>query len=217
MSNMQMYLLSLFHTVSCLFERFYYFTQKTVQAMIDAHSSCTWVFSERNTVPWCLKDSVGMKNYVYPIMYNPLTQLFVLPSRVLEECSKFDDVVVASLVNSDKILNYDMSSFFHSVSWEAGKGRGPSLYEVVLVFCLSKDLVFTRESMQIFYLDVYTIEGKNYHIKLSEVEALNDFISWNAFNKYVVEDDVPSVSPSVAPSTTEVAVLTSVETPAPVA
>jgi hypothetical protein len=103
--------------------------------------------------------------------------------------------VVASLVNSDKILNYDMSSFFHKISWEAGKWKGPSLYEVVLVFCLKKNLVFTRESMLIFYLDVYTIEGKNYHIKLSDAAAMGDFVSWDAFDKYVVETKSESATP----------------------
>jgi len=211
MSSIQIYLLSLFQTVSSVFERVFGIVKQGIHSVIDANSPRTWLFSQRNTLPWALRDDLRISNYyMYPMTYNPSSKTFSLYSRNREVSYKFGDVVIASLTNSDGILWYDMSSFFHTLSWEAGPDCGPSLYEVVIVFCLAKNLVFTAESMKTFYLDVYTIEGKNYRIKISDLDAMRDFTSWNVFEKYVV--------PEVAVSTSTTAVSqVSIETPAPVA
>ena len=173
------------HWITLYIEILLNITKKTVYGIVDAHKPSMWVFPERNSVPWTKKTSGEVKNYSYPMTYNPETNTFIMNSRGGDGVKGgFGDVVMAELVNSDRILSFDMSSFFHELSWESvSKTSAPSLYEVVLVYCLTRDLVFTKESMKGFWLEVLTAEGKEIRVSISSEAGMANFSSWDAFGQ----------------------------------
>jgi len=181
-----------FHWVTLYIEILLDLTKKTAYGILDAHRPSTWLFAERNTVPWTKKMSGEVKNYSYPMVYYPETNSFILNAKGANGVKGgFGDVVTVELVNSDRILSFDMSSFFHEVSWTGGADLAPSLYELVLVFFLTKDMVFTAESMKGFSLEVLTADAKEYKVLLSSTAALENFKSWEIFGEVPLEQTVP--------------------------
>jgi hypothetical protein len=154
--------------------------KKTGKAVIEAHKPSRWLFSERNAVPWS-KKTANTNQYSYPIVYYPEETKFSVSVRNGDGVKgSFSDVVTAQLVNSDRILSFDMTSFFHEASWEGG---APSLYEVVLVYFLSNDTLFVKDSMKGFCLEVFTAEGKEYSINISCNAAVAPFAGWELFDE----------------------------------
>ena len=174
---------------------------KSVTAVKDAHKAPIWIFAERNTIPWikgnqCNQDNISMNNS-YPMTYYPETNKLILNSRTNEsDKGTFGDVVTAELVNSDRILCFDMSSFFHEITWNGAKNMAPSLYEVVLLYCLNRNMVFTKDSMKGLVLEVLTAEGKELQINICN--SKDNFAGWEKYEKAVntvntVEDDEASI------------------------
>ena len=178
------------HWITMYFEIILNLIQKSLIGLLDAHRPSTWLFAQRNTVPWSKKMSAEVKNYSYPIVYYPETNSFTLNGRGADGVKgKFGDVVTVELVNSDRILSFDMSSFFHEVSWVGGRNLAPSLYEITLVYFLNKNMVFTTESMKGFSLEVLTADGMEYKVALSSNASLENFKGWEIFGSIPEEED----------------------------
>ena len=165
------------HWVTMYVEIILQFMRKSVKALSDAHIPSKWLFTERNSIPWSKKNTSETNLSSYPSVYYPDLKKFYIHSRGGVK-GGFNDVVTAELVNSDRTISYDMSSFFHEISWE---GDAPSLYEVVLVYFLSKDTVFPKDSMKGFKLEILTAEAKEVTIKISSVEGMTPFTNWDKF------------------------------------
>jgi len=154
-----------FQWVSAKLEDASVFAVKTVHGALDAHKTTSWVFADRNSIPWSVKD--GHLNY--PLVYFPAEMLF---SGGGTQRGKFDNVVMAELRNSDKTLIFDMSAFFHQLSWF---GSAPSLYEVALTFCLTENLVYSKEALGAFTLEATTTDGVK---TISLASAKEPFSGW---------------------------------------
>uniref|UniRef100_A0A6C0KPN9 Uncharacterized protein n=1 Tax=viral metagenome TaxID=1070528 RepID=A0A6C0KPN9_9ZZZZ len=196
-----------FHWVSLYIEILMDLTKKTAYGILDAHRPSTWLFAERNTVPWIKKMSGEVKNSSYPMVYSPETNSFILNARGAKGTKGtkgangangvkgvFGDVVTVELVNSDRIISFDMSSFFHEVSWSGDADLAPSLYEIVLLFLLTNDILFTVESMKGFSLEVLTADSKEYTVLLNSPAALENFKSWTIFGEVPSEEDETPVA-----------------------
>ena len=182
-----------YHWITLYIEIVLKWVKKSVRGIMNAHVEKTWIFSERNSVPWVGSDSTVLHSC--PMKYLPSTKKFVLSTKVGEIVKhKFDDVVTGELLTSDGILWFDMSSFFHELSWESVKNQSPSLYEIVLVYFLSKDMVFAKDAMKGFNLQVLTAEGKEISVSVSSNDGMANFSGWDKFEQVteVVNDEVES-------------------------
>ena len=163
--------LVLYNWVSVKLENGMDWTAKSVKGIMDAHTPSTWVFTQRNTIPWIVKEYA----LEYPLTYDPSLMVFtsIGPTTV---SNKFTDVVTAELCNSDGSLKFDMSSFFHNVSWTGS--QAPTLYEVVLVYCLSNKLVYSADTLKAFSLNIFKADSNTVRILLSSPLMKCSFSGW---------------------------------------
>ena len=163
----------------------YEFTRKSVKGILDAHTSKEWVFLSRNTAPW----STTTLSDNYPMIYNPSENLFSFNTcDIVASKGSFGDVVTAELKQDDII--YDLSSFFHKVKWYTSSNAAPSLYEMSLVYCLSNNLIYTKEKLEKFSLNVLTADGKN--IKQPLTKCYDEFNGWNLYEETLSEPIEPA-------------------------
>ena len=161
-----------YHWVSLSFEKMSIYAVKTIHGVIDAHKSSSWVFTERNGMPWVVKG----EHLNHMLIYFPEEMLFSGPGS---EKGKFNDVVTAELHNADGTLTHDMSSFFHNISWF---GTAPSLYEVALVYCLINKNVYPKSVLSLFVLNVTTPDS-TIIINLSSEDSKVCFTKWKVDDK----------------------------------
>lgn len=192
-----------YHWITWAWETGYAFTHKTVRGAVNAHRGQEFVFLARNSCPWqrhVQEEELGVLRIQYPLVYNVNDCHFEFPLGEEELCS-FASVVTAELVNSDETITFDLSSFFHNVSWDSGNSA-PSLFEVVLTYCLENDLLFTLDKLRAFRLKVFTSDGEHHVVGLDSDVAQNDFLQWRE----------EAVDASPAPSATSAAVDSSSDT-----
>jgi len=156
-----------YHWASLAFETSVVFLGKTYKGVMDAHTPSHWIFMERNTVPWSVKEGP----FHYPLTFTPSEMCF--KSNKGSEKGSFSDVVTVELRNSDKTLVFDLTSFFHQITWY---GDSPSLYEVVLVYCLANNHFYNCESFKAFTLEVMTADSAVVSFHLSE--CMENFKGW---------------------------------------
>lgn len=193
--NGLIYSLIAYNWLTWAWETGYGLTHKTVRAAINAHRGQEFVFLARNSCPWqrhTQEDELGVLRIQYPLVYNVNDCHFEFPVGQ-EGTESFSTVVTAELVNSDETIQFDMSGFFHAVTWDSV--GAPSLFEVVLTYCLENDLLFTLDKLRGFRLKVFTSDGEDVVVPLDSDLAQNDFAGWTA-----VEADA-----SPAPSATSAA------------
>ena len=146
------------------------FINTSIKGALSAHYPDIWVFLDRNTIPWVVKNEVEAS-----MKYYPSNNCFIFTGNDVD--GKMDDVVIAEL-KKDDILILDMTSFFHSVKWMYGS---PSLYEVVLTGCLSSGILKARDNIQSYTLEVMTAEADTLQINLSDNKTKVAFTGWNLF------------------------------------
>lgn len=189
------YSLVFVNLATSLWEAGYTFTHKSIVAAINAHKRREFVFLERNACPWQRyreEEELGVMRIQYPLIYDVDTNHFTTSLVTSQEKVRlFSDVVTVELVNSDETVCFDLSSFFHSLT--SCDSAAPSVFEVVLTYCLEDGLVFTTEKLRGFRVKVFTVEGEEISILLKD--ATTPFTSWADYNT-----DEQAVSP--APSAT---------------
>lgn len=178
--NGLIYSLIAYNWLTWAWETGYALTHKTVRAAINAHRGQEFVFLARNSCPWqrhTQEDELGVLRIQYPLVYNVNDCHFEFPVGQ-EGTNSFSSVVTAELVNSDETIQFDMSGFFHAVTWDSI--GAPSLFEVVLTYCLENDLLFTLDKLRGFRLKVFTSDGEDVVVPLDSNLAQDDFVRWTA-------------------------------------
>lgn len=169
-----------YHWITWAWETGLALTQKTVRGAINAHRNQEFVFLARNSCPWqryTQEEELGVLRIQYPLVYNVNNCHFESPLGNSDDVNSFSSVVTAELVNTDETISFDLSGFFHYVSWDSGDVT-PSLFEVVLTYCLENDLLFTLDKLRAFRLKVFTSDGEDRVIPLDSNLAQEDFYRW---------------------------------------
>lgn len=192
------YSLVSWHWITLLWEAGAHFTWKTVRGIRNAHTPEIWLFRERNECPWRIyrgQDENPSVEFTNVATWIPSHQrlYFRQPGTAQQTNQSFNDVVTAELYNTDKSLQYDLSSFFHTFSWRTS-GAAPSLYEVVLLYSLSHNLFFSKTQLEGFTLEILTAEGDTILAKLSSAHTRIDFESWAEYSE---QEDTGSDASSV--------------------
>lgn len=175
------------------------FTLRTVRGIRDAHTPEHWIFRERNECPWPIKegeDENPVVQFTNVATWVPARNRLYFREGITARQTNhsFNDVVTAELYNSDKSLQYDMSSFFHEFSWKSS-GPAPSLYEVTILFCLSYNLFFSKSQLDGFTLEVLTADGDTIIQRFDSTRSLVNFDSWDSYKEQEGNnDDASSVS-----------------------
>jgi len=146
------------------------FINTSIKGAVGAHYPDIWIFLDRNTIPWVVKNEVESSMKYYPSNHS-----FVFTGNEVD--GKMDDVVIAELKKGGDLI-LDMTSFFHSVRWMHGS---PSLYEVVLTGCLLSGVLKARDNIQSYTLEVMTAEADTLQINLSDNKTKMAFTGWNLF------------------------------------
>ena len=146
------------------------FINTSINGAVSAHYPDIWIFLDRNSIPWVVKNDVDT-----PMKYYPSNNCFVFTGNEVD--GKMDDVVIAELKKDGNII-LDMTPFFHSVKWMYGS---PSLYEVVLTGCLSSGILKARDNIETYTLEVMTAEADTLQINLSDNKTKVAFTGWNLF------------------------------------
>ena len=160
------------------------FVVKAVDGAFDAHRTKKWVFAQRNTVPWVVLEGKyeNLNKPVFPLTYDPSSHTFTLDESDNSLTTRtHDHVVSAELVNDDSSLYIDISYIFHTVSWKGNYSAAPSLYEVVMVECLSSGFAFTEESLSKLTLSVMTADAMIIRVPLSSANSKMPFTEWNNY------------------------------------
>lgn len=179
------------NTVTIFFERVWGFTTKSAQAILDAHKEEIWVFRERNEVPWVTRGEVTFP-HAYASYY-PASNRFTIYWGEGENVEhRFDTVVLARIYNSDRTLDYDMSSFFHSFRWTQPSReytQGPSLHEMALLFFCAIQHLYNDEQMDGFTLDIMLSSGDTIRQRFNSTRALRGFTSWEDYKEREIEQE----------------------------
>ena len=181
------YSLVSWHWITLLWATGADFTWKTVRGIRDAHTPETWYFPARNECPWPMKENQIPNTFSPEAMWTPRLQrmYFNEHNRANDELTvhSFNDVVTAELYNADKILHYDVSSFFHTFSWRSVRAA-PSLYEVVLLYCLSYNIFLSKSQLEGFTLEVMTAEGEIIKQRLDSRRSYSFFDTWESYQEH---------------------------------
>jgi hypothetical protein len=156
--------------------------QTSLRGAMSANVNDIWLFRERNTTPWPMKegwnDTVDT-NFGITMSWYPKAQEFIILSdseRIKRNA--FTNVVMAELVCTDKNLRYDMSSFFHDIRWHSAESDAPSLYEVVTVYCLTNKLPFSPQLLSSFNLEVMTTDADNLIVPVMSMKPFNSWADY---------------------------------------
>ena len=160
--------LALVNFITNLFEKFMKIMSKGWSSVVDSQIPDVWVFTHRNAMPWVQKTGSGLSFY-------PETKKFYKDSATKVS---MDDLVTAEIVDSNGLLVSDATEFFHSIRWGE---MVPSVYEIVLVFFLLRDIILSHDTLSSYVLRVMTIDAETVDVPLKDKMAKQPFTSWNAW------------------------------------
>lgn len=164
---MLLYFLYLLNRVIDLYNSLLKFGNKLTKSILNSQTPDVWIFPQRNAVPWIQKESGKFFCY-YPE---------ILKFGSLDARNAFDDVVTVELLDATGKLLLDCTEFFHNIRW----ADAPSIYEVVLTYLLSKNIIMNEEVFTYNSLRLMTLENPDLLINLNNPKAKVAFSTWSAF------------------------------------
>ena len=182
--------LALVNFITNLFEKFMKIMTKGWASVVDSQTPDVWVFTHRNAMPWVQKTGTGLSFY-------PDTKKFFKESATK---TSMDDLVTAEIVDSNGLLVSDATEFFHTIRWGE---MVPSVYEIVLVFFLLRDIILSQDTLSSYVLRVMTIDAETVDVPLNHKMAKQPFTSWNAWLPSTFSVNLDSLASS-SPVTEEV-------------
>lgn len=163
-------IISLLNIVTDIVYDVYTSVKKAAIAAINSRTPDTWVFLIRNSLPWVVKEPLNTHSY------SPSTGLFHTSDN--NESKKLDDLVIAEVLDASGTLVLDISETLHNISWTST----PSLYEMVLVSFLSKDILINERDMNKYVLSVTTLDYPDLKISLIHPAVKEEFAGWDVYN-----------------------------------
>jgi len=152
------------------FEKIKQIVLKSLSAVTDAHIPDVWVFTHRNATPWTKKEAI-----TNTLSFYPETQKFFKESTTRKS---MDDLVTAEVLDASGILVTDVTEFFHTIRWSS---IAPSVYELVLIFFLLRDIILSQSLLSTYILRVMTIDAETLDIPLNDARAKEEFSSWSVW------------------------------------
>jgi hypothetical protein len=140
--------------------------KRAINSILHSQMPDVWIFPQRNGFPLIRKEA---DDY---FCYYPDNLKFGINAR-----KSFDDLVTAEILDATGKVLLDCTEFFHNIRW----ADAPSIYELVLIFLLSKDIIMKDESFLGNSLHVMTLENPDLSIKLNNPKAKEVFSTWSAF------------------------------------
>jgi hypothetical protein len=154
------------------FEKIKQIVLKSLSAVTDAHIPDVWVFTHRNATPWTKKEAI-----TNTLSFYPETQKFFKESTTRKS---MDDLVTAEVLDASGILVTDVTEFFHTIRWSS---IAPSVYELVLIFFLLRDIILSQSLLSTYILRVMTIDAETLDIPLNDARAKEEFSSWSVWTE----------------------------------
>ena len=160
----------LLNTVTDILSYLYTSITKATLAAINSGKPDTWVFLIRNSIPWVVKEPILNTH-----SYSPSTGLFHISEG--SQGGRLDDLVIAEVLDASGILVLDISETLHKISWNSA----PSLYEMVLVSFLSKNILINEGDMNTYVLNVTTLDYPDLKICLMHPAVMEEFAGWTVY------------------------------------
>jgi hypothetical protein len=168
---MLLQLLAFVHFVTTFYEKVIGLVSKGWLAAVQSQIPDVWVFTHRNAVPWSQKEAI-----TNTLSFYPEKQQFFKDS---ETKKSMDDLVTAEILDSSGILVTDVTEFFHNIRWSS---MAPSVYELVLIFFLLRDILLSEGLLSSYVLRVMTIDADTLDIPLRDSRAKEEFSSWGVWS-----------------------------------
>jgi hypothetical protein len=162
-------IISLFNIITDIVYDVYVSVKKATIAVINSQKPDTWVFLIRNSLPWIVKEPLNGHSYY------PSTATFYIVDG--EATGKLDDLVIAEVVDASGILVLDISEILHKITWNSV----PTLYEMVLVSLLTKDILINEDVMNTYVLSLTTLDYPNLVIPLTHPAVKDEFAGWDVY------------------------------------
>ena len=173
---------------------------KSLKGVLDAHREKEWVFPQRNTAP--LMFLAGWNPNAPPLFkFYPGHNFFSMhPYHVEDKYKTFSNVVSADIQTLDATMYYDLSSFFHSVSWDTA----PTILELIIVWGAMRNIVVTDDFLARFKFTLLTADGATVTTMLNNPACAEEFTG-KLEPQEVVADEVieESVSEDAVSEVTE--------------
>ena len=171
-------LLSFVHFITNFFEKVMGFVLKSWSAVSQAQIPDVWVFTHRNATPLTRKEAI-----TNTLSFYPETLKFFKDTT---QKKSMDDLVTAEVLDSSGVLVTDVTEFFHTVRWSE---LAPSVYELVLIFFLLRDILLSQSLLNTYVLRVMTIDAETLDIPLNDARASNDFSGWSVWTPQQVKQE----------------------------
>jgi hypothetical protein len=175
--------------------------RKSVRAIINSQIPDVWAFTQRNSVPWILKEGVPPQDTL--MVYSPdSVKISMLPLTSVVHKKRMDDVITAQILDSTGgLVLFDVTEFFHKLRWNTSTDENPSLYEMVLIYFLERGILVSDYTLSKYRLSVSTLDTPNITIPLVGYQVKKSFENWSAFafrsSSAEEEREVLPVSPPV--------------------
>lgn len=173
---MVLQLLAFVNFITTFFEKLMSIVSKSWSAVSQAQIPDVWVFTHRNATPLTRKEEI-----TNTLSFYPDTQKFFKDSTSKRS---MDDLVTAEVLDASGILVTDVTEFFHTVRWSF---IAPSVYELVLIFFLLRDIVLSQTLLSTYVLRVMTIDAETLDIPLHNEKAKEEFSGWSVWSSPPVE------------------------------
>jgi hypothetical protein len=163
--------LAFVNLITNLYEKILALVLKGWFAAVQSQIPDVWVFTHRNTVPWSRKEAI-----TNTLSFYPETHRFFKES---ETKKSMDDLVTAEILDASGLLVSDATEFFHNIRWSS---ISPSVYELVLIFFLLRDVLLSEGLLTSYVLRIMTIDADTLDIPLRDSRAKQEFSSWGLWS-----------------------------------
>ena len=164
-------LLAFVNFITNLYEKILGLVLKAWSAAAQSQIPDVWVFTHRNSMPWSRKEAI-----TNTLSFYPETHRFFKES---DTKNSMDDLVTAEILDASGILVSDATEFFHNIRWSS---LTPSVYELVLIFFLLRDVLLSEGLLSSYVLRVMTINADTLDIPLLDSRAKKEFSSWSLWS-----------------------------------
>ena len=165
-------ILSFIHYITTVYDTIMRIVSKGYSAVVQSQIPDVWVFTHRNAMPWITKNMHSTS-----LSFYPETNKFYKNS-FKETKKSMDDLVTAEILDASGILVSDVTEFLHTIRWGE---MVPSVYEIILIFFLLRDVIISQDTLSSYVLRVMTIDTDILDIPLNDTKTKEEFSSWSVW------------------------------------
>jgi hypothetical protein len=160
--------------VTELWERIRRWCEITWGAILTAQKNDVYLFLDRNSLPFVLKEDSITEEYNNKLTYYPEVSTFFLHNRMTDIHINSFDCVDVSLQDDTRETN--LTGFFMNIRWR--REGAPSLVECVTLYSLLNNTPFSQARIADCTLVVLDSSANEHRIQLNSDLARRRFASW---------------------------------------